>query len=295
MSRSVVLVMVAALLWGTTGTAAFFLGTEVPPLAIGAATMGLGGVVLALLGGLASAQVVGDSKGRLWLVLGVVGVMIYPLTFYWGMSLAGIALGNLVALGLGPLAVAALEWLVDKSAPSMRWRIAVGIAVVGVVVMSVGKVELGGDRVSNVTAGVALAVAAGLSYGLYTYAFGRLIDLGHTPRAVVGAVFGSASPVLLIVVMVTGAGLFATPLQISLVAYLVLGPMVIAYLAFSRALLTLRSSSVATLALLEPVAAGALGFVIVGERLGPLAVAGGALVLVSLVLVSREKSDRPGA
>jgi drug/metabolite transporter, DME family len=294
-SRSVVLVMVAALLWGTTGTAAFFLGADVSPLAIGAATMGFGGLVLALLGGSASAQVLADSKGRLWLVLGVIGVMIYPLTFYWGMSLAGIALGNLVALGLGPLAVAALEWLVDKSAPSVRWRIAVGIAVVGVVVMSVGKVELGGDRVSNVSAGVALAVVAGLSYGLYTYAFGRLIDLGHTPRAVVGAVFGTASPVLLIVLMITGAGLFATPLQISLVAYLVLGPMVIAYLAFSRALLTLRSSSVATLALLEPVAAGALGFVIVGERLGPLAVAGGALVLVSLVLVSREKSDRPGA
>ena len=294
MSRSVVLVMVAALLWGTTGTAAFFLGADVSPLAIGAATMGFGGLVLAVLGGSASAQVLVYSKGRLWLVLGVVGVMIYPLTFYWGMSLAGIALGNLVALGLGPLAVAALEWLVDKSAPSVRWRIAVGIAVVGVVIMSVGKVELGGDRVSNVSAGVALAVAAGLSYGLYTYAFGRLIDLGHTPRSVVGAVFGSASPVLLIVLMVTGAGLFATPLQISLVAYLVLGPMVIAYLAFSRALLTLRSSSVATLALLEPVAAGALGFLIVGERLGPLALVGGAFVLVSLVLVSREKSDRPG-
>ena len=294
MSRSVVLVVVAALLWGTTGTAAFFLGTDVSPLAIGAATMGFGGVVLALLGGSASALVLTDSKGRLWVVLGVVGVMVYPLTFYWGMSLAGIALGNLVALGLGPLAVAALEWVVDKSAPSVRWRIAVGVAVVGVVVMSVGNVELGGDRVSNVSAGVALAVAAGLSYGLYTYAFGRLIDLGHTPRAVVGAVFGSASPVLLIVLMVTGAGLFATSLQISLVVYLVLGPMVVAYLAFSQALLTLRSSSVATLALLEPVAAGALGLLIVGERLGPLAVVGGALVLVSLVLVSREKSDRPG-
>lgn len=293
MSRSAVLVMVAALLWGTTGTAAFFLGADVSPLAIGAATMGFGGLVLAVLGGSASARVLVDSRGRLWLVLGVVGVMIYPLAFYWGMSLAGIALGNLVALGLGPLAVAALEWLVDKSAPSVRWRIAVGIAVVGVVIMSVGKVELGGDRVSNVSAGVALAVAAGLSYGLYTYAFGRLIDLGHTPRAVVGAVFGSASPVLLIVLMVTGAGLFATPLQISLVGYLVLGPMVIAYLAFSTALLTVRSSTVATIALLEPVAAAALAVLVVGERLGPLALVGGGLVFLAIALVSRENGERP--
>jgi drug/metabolite transporter, DME family len=229
-----------------------------------------------------------------WLGFGVLGVVVYPLTFYWGMSLAGIALGNLVALGLGPIAVALLEWAVDKSAATRRWRIALVFAITGVIVMSSGKVELGGDRVGNVALGLGLAVAAGLSYGLYTYAFGRLIDRGHTPRAVVGAVFGSGAPVLLVVVALVGGGLFASPGKVSLVAYLVLGPMVVAYLAFSKALQTLRSSSVASIALLEPVAAGALAFVVVGERLGPLAGLGALLVLVSLALVSSEKSDRPG-
>jgi DME family drug/metabolite transporter len=229
-----------------------------------------------------------------WLGFGVLGVVVYPLTFYWGMSLAGIALGNLVALGLGPIAVALLEWGVDKSATTRRWWIALGFAITGVIVMSSGKVELGGDRVGNVAFGISLAVVAGLSYGLFTYAFGRLIDRGHTPRAVVGAVFGSGSPVLLVIVALVGGGLFATTLTVSLVTYLVLGPMVVAYLAFSRALQTLRSSTVASIALLEPVAAGALAFVVVGERLGPLAGLGALLVLVSLVLVSSEKSDRPG-
>jgi drug/metabolite transporter, DME family len=292
--RSGFYVVVAALLWGTTGTAAFFLGTEVPPLAIGAATMGFGGVILAFLGGRACLAVVSDRGARVWLGFGVLGVVVYPLTFYWGMSLAGIALGNLVALGLGPIAVALLEWAVDKSAATRRWRIALVFAITGVIVMSSGKVELGGDRVGNVALGLGLAVAAGLSYGLYTYAFGRLIDRGHTPRAVVGAVFGSGAPVLLVVVALVGGGLFASPGKVSLVAYLVLGPMVVAYLAFSKALQTLRSSSVASIALLEPVAAGALAFVVVGERLGPLAGLGALLVLVSLALVSSEKSDRPG-
>jgi DME family drug/metabolite transporter len=235
-----------------------------------------------------------DPGARLWLGLGVLGVIVYPLTFYWGMSLAGIALGNVVALGLGPLAVALLEWAVDKSAPRPLWWWAVGIALVGVVVMTSGKVELGDGRVGNVGTGVLLAVVAGLSYGLYTYAFGRLIDRGHTPRGVVGAVFGGGSPVLLVVLVVTGSGLFQSALSISLVGYLVLGPMVVAYLAFSQALVTLRSSSVATIALLEPVAATALALGFVGERLGPLAAMGGVLVLISIVLVARENGDRPG-
>lgn len=292
MSRPVLLVMVAALLWGTTGTAAFWIGAQVSPLAIGAATMGIGGVVLALLGGSSSLAVLRDAGTRAWAVLGILGVVLYPLTFYWGMSQAGIALGNLIALGLGPLIVALLEWGVDSSAPSRLWWFASGIALAGIAVMSVAKVDLGGGRESNVGLGVVLAVTAGVSYGLYTYAFGRLIERGHTPRAVIGAMFGGASPILLLALAVTGAGLFASVSQVALVGYLVLGPMVLAYVAFSVALKTLRSSTVASVALLEPVIAGLLAIVLVGERLGPLAWVGGLGVLGAMAMLSRDKGER---
>jgi DME family drug/metabolite transporter len=288
----VLLVMVAALLWGTTGTAAFWIGAQVSPLAIGAATMGIGGVVLALLGGSSSLAVLRDAGTRAWAVLGILGVVLYPLTFYWGMSEAGIALGNLIALGLGPLVVALLEWGLDRSAPSRLWWFASGIALAGIAVMSVAKVDLGGGRESNVGLGVVLAVTAGVSYGLYTYAFGRLIERGHTPRAVIGAMFGGASPILLLALAVTGAGLFVSVSQVALVGYLVLGPMVLAYVAFSVALKTLRSSTVASVALLEPIIAGLLAIVLVGERLGPLAWVGGLGVLGAMVMLSRDKGER---
>ena len=292
MSRPVLLVMAAALLWGTTGTAAFWLGVDVSPLAIGAATMGIGGVVLALVGGQSSLAVLRDSGTRVWAVLGIIGVVVYPLTFYWGMSQAGIALGNLIALGLGPLVVALLEWGADRSAPSRLWWLASGVALAGIALMSVAKVDLGGGRESNVALGVVLAVTAGAAYGLYTYAFGRLIERGHTPRAVIGAMFGGASPVLLVVLAVTGAGLFASASQVALVGYLVLGPMVLAYVAFSAALKTLRSSTVASVALLEPVVAGLLAIVLVGERLGPLAWVGGLAVLGAMAMLSRDEGER---
>ena len=292
MSRPVLLVMAAALLWGTTGTAAFWIGAEVSPIAIGAATMGIGGVVLALVGGSSSLAVLRDGGTRVWAVLGILGVVVYPLTFYLGMSQAGIALGNLIALGLGPLIVALLEWGVDSSAPSRRWWFASGIALAGIALMSAAKVDLGGGRVSNVALGVALAVTAGVASGLYTYAFGRLIERGHSPRAVIGAMFGGASPILLLVLAVTGAGLFASAAQVALVGYLVLGPMVLAYVAFSVALKTLRSSTVASVALLEPVIAGLLAIVLVGERLGPLAWVGALAVLGAMAMLSRDEGER---
>jgi DME family drug/metabolite transporter len=68
--------------------------------------------------------------------------------------------------------------------------------------------------------------------------------------------------------------------------------MVLAYVAFSVALKTLRSSTVASVALLEPVIAGLLAIVLVGERLGPLAWVGGLGVLGAMAMLSRDKGER---
>jgi DME family drug/metabolite transporter len=197
-----------------------------------------------------------------------------------------------IALGLGPLTAALLEWGVDRRRPSVSWWIASLAALSGIALMAGAKVELGGGRVGNVALGVGLAALAGFAYGTYTYVFGKLADRGHTPRAVAGGVFGAGAPALLVVMFVTGAPLVATPERVGIVAYLVLGPMVIAYLAFTAALRTLRASTVATIALVEPVIATALAVLLVGEVLGLSAVVGIVLVLVSLVVFSTTRGPQ---
>ena len=194
MQRSVLWVMLAATLWGTTGTAAFFLGPDVSQLAIGAVTMGLGGVLLALWGGTATLALWRDPSSRWLLIVGALGTITYPLAFYSGMAIAGIALGNVIALGLGPLTAALLEWGIDRRRPSVSWWIASLAALSGIALMAGAKVELGGGRVGNVALGVGLAALAGLAYGTYTYVFGKLADRGHAPRAVAGASLARARP-----------------------------------------------------------------------------------------------------
>ncbi|TPW92788.1 EamA family transporter, partial [Schumannella luteola] len=119
--RAVVAVVVAALLWGTTGTAASFLPPSVGPLATGAATMGIGGLLLFATAPRASLAVRSLPGARRWVLIGAIGVGVYPLAFYSGMQLAGVAIGNVVALGTGPIVAAVLERMVDRHPLSPRW------------------------------------------------------------------------------------------------------------------------------------------------------------------------------
>jgi DME family drug/metabolite transporter len=68
--------------------------------------------------------------------------------------------------------------------------------------------------------------------------------------------------------------------------------MVIAYLAFTSALARLQASTVATIALLEPVVATILALVVVGEILGGSAALGIVLVLASLAVFSVTKGPQ---
>ena len=87
-------VLFASVIWGTTGTAATF-APEVSAAAIGAAAMGLGGLMQALYAGRsirASLPALADHKAML--LLGGLAVAIYPLAFYASMRLAGVTIGT---------------------------------------------------------------------------------------------------------------------------------------------------------------------------------------------------------
>lgn len=284
--KSVLWVALAATLWGTTGSVAFFLQPSFSPLAIGAATMGGGGLILAILGGRATREVWRDASVRSALVMGSLGALVYSLAFYTGMAYAGISLGNVIALGLGPLVAACAEWLFERNRPSPWWWGAVGGALVGVGLMTSSEVTLGGDRAANLPWGIAAALVAGVAYGIFTSALSRILRAGHSPRASTGAMFGAASPLLLGVLFFAGPDVMEGLTQAGPIAYLILGPMVISYLAIGRALRQLSASSVTLVSLLEPVVATVLAFSLVGERVGLAGWWGITLVVCSLSLVS---------
>lgn len=290
----IVALLLACLLWGTTGTTATFLPDDVSPLAVGAATMGIGGVLLLVTAPRLSGGVLRDRAGRRWAVIGAIGVVVYPLAFYTGMDLVGVAVGNVVALGSGPVFAALIEWIVERERLSIRWVVSTALAVVGIISLALGRQE-GGDAGSAAFAalGVGVGLLAGLAYALYTYASSRAIRAGHPSRGVMGGMFGLGAVPLLAVLAVVGRPLVQSPTSIGLTTYLVLGPMFLAYLLFGIGLRSVRSSAATTITLLEPVFATVLAVLVVGERLAPVGWVGFGLVLGGLaVLVTARRSAR---
>lgn len=279
--------ILASVLWGTTGTAATFFPHDVSPLAVGACTMGLGGLLLFVVSARRSLAAIRDASSRRWLLIGALGVFAYPLTFYSAMNFAGVAVGNVVALGTGPVFAALLEWMLERRPLSRFWAACTALAVIGVVLLAVA----GGrptDSAGSMRAvlGIALGLVAGFSYALYTYSSSRAIRAGQGSAAVMGGMFGLGAAGLIPVLIIVGAPLLQSWLTVSLAAYLALGPMFIAYLLFGVGMRVLSSSAATTITLIEPAVATVLAVVVVGEQLQPVGWVGLAAILVAVGLLS---------
>ncbi|MEV0082421.1 EamA family transporter [Saccharopolyspora sp. NPDC050642] len=278
-------VLLAAFLWGTTGTAASFAPAAASPLSIGAATMGVGGVLLLVIAGRSAFDMLRSGRTGLLLV-GALAVAVYPLAFYSSMALAGVAIGTVITLGSAPVFAAILERVVDGVRLDRRWALAAAVSVLGLLLITVGgESGVGAD----VVVGALLGLLGGAAYVAYSWAAARMMRGGHGSRAVMGAMFGAGAVVLLPVLAFTGGPLLSSPSGLLVAGYLAVIPMGLAYLLFGAGLRRTSASVATTLSLLEPVVAALLSVLVVGERLGIAAWFGVALIGIGLVLVSTRR------
>lgn len=302
----VVALLLACTFWGTTGTAASFI-PGINPIVIGASTMGIGGLILGATA-LPGVWKVWKNIGAVPLViLGALGLALYSTVFYIGMSWAGVALGNVIALGSAPLFAGVIEWLFDKQRPSWRWLVATAITVAGGVMLVSGRNfgEDGGGVIRNqgmVTAGIFLALIAGLAYALYTYMANKLMKphadrpqgIGH--RSVISTIqLVSAVPliVILISLVIADPGQFQNqPLSIPVLAYLILFPTAVGHLLLAVGLGAMPASRAAVYTLFEPVVAVVFAVLIVGEIIAPIGWIGLIVVLLGLLFLTTESRSR---
>lgn len=281
-------VLIAAILWGTTGTAATF-APDVSAVAIGAVAMGGGGLMQALL----AARRIRRHASLLreqWqcVLLGAIAVAIYPLAFYASMRLAGVTIGTVVSIGSAPLLSALIEYRLDGLGLTKRWMTGAGLGLAGMLLLCLaegsGHVPTGTD--SGVIPGVLLGLLAGLTYALYSWTARRLMQRGIASRAAMGATFGIGGLMLMPVLLITGAPLLASWGNASVGLYMALVPMLLGYLCFGQGLARIPASTATTITLFEPVVAAGLAVVIVGERLPAMGWVGIVLILACLVCIS---------
>lgn len=278
----------AAVLWGTTGTAQAFAPEGASPAAVGAVRIALGGLAL-----LAVAARRGELRfGRTWplLVTGVaaVGIAGYQPLFFGGVSRTGVAVGTIAAIGSAPVWAGILGWVFRGERPGMRWVLATVLAVAGCALLVGAGAGIGVDPF-----GVLLALGAGLCYATFATASKNLLD--SLPQAAVVAVTFSLGAVLLSpVLLFTDTTWLAEPRGLGVALELGLLATAVAYLLFAHGLRRVPVANAATLSLAEPLTAGLLGVVVLGEWLEPAGVAGAGLLMLGLVLVS-VRGKAPGS
>jgi DME family drug/metabolite transporter len=278
----------ACALWGTTGVVATFMTDDVSPLAVGAFTMGVGGIVLLAITWRSARSVFTVPGAMRWVALGGLGVFVYPLAFYTSMDLVGVAVGNSIALGSGPLFAGVIEGFATRKRPTALWAVALGVAIVGLVLVALDR----NSGESNSVLGIALGLLAGAAYALYSVSGARLIAAGVTFRGSMGAVFGSGSIPLLGVLALTGTPLVSDAGNLARGAYLAVGPLVLAYLLFGYALTRVSAASATLVTLLEPVFSVVLAVIILGETLSQAGWLGIVLLISAVALASVRRPSR---
>ncbi|MEV8315055.1 EamA family transporter [Streptomyces sp. NPDC059900] len=284
-------VLLASLLWGTTGTAATF-APSVGPLAIGAVAMGLGGLLQALIAAPRIRRASPQLRAQRGVVpLGALSVGAYPLAFYSSMHLAGVAAGTVVSIGSAPLASALIERVVDGRRLTRRWITGAVLGLSGTVLLCVaqaaGSHSGPGARSAGATVlGIGLGLVAGLTYAFYSWAAHRLINRGVPSGAAMGTVFGIGGVLLVPVLLATGAPLAESWTNAAVGAYMALVPMFLGYVLFGWGLAHVPASTATTLSLLEPAVAAVLAVLVVGERLPVLGWGGIALVVGCLAVLT---------
>ena len=289
-------VLLAALCFGTTGTAQALGPDGTTPDTVGAARILVGALLLAA----AAVPVLRRGRGdagalaRAGAPLAAAGLAVaaYQLTFFAAVDRTGVAVGTVVALGSAPAIAGLGGRLVDGVRLTRAWAVATALGAAGVAVLALG----GGAGTAIDAGGVALAVGAGASYATFTLATKRLLAAGHGDEVVMAASFGAGAVLLLPVLLAGDSGWLTTPGGLALALWLGAVPTAAGYLLFARGLRRLTAGETATLTLAEPATATLLGAVVLGEALDAAAAGGIALVaagLAVLALQSRREQQRP--
>ena len=285
-THGTLLILLAAILWGTTGTSQALAPSGAHPLTVGALRLAVGGGALLLLA-IFRGQITRDCFRQPGvMLLAALLVAAYQLTFFEAVNTTGVAVGTMVAIGSGPLFAGLLALVIHKTLPDRRWLIATALAVAGLLVLFI---PAPGSASQIKATGVLLALTAGAAYAGYTLAIKQLLP-GNSSDAVIAVVFTLGAIIL-------APFLFGSDLSwafksggLFVVLHLGLVATALAYLLFARGLRSVPAVYAVTLSLAEPLTAATLGIILLKERPTLSAVIGMTLVLAGLVVLGMSRS-----
>ena len=288
------MVLLAAMLWGTTGTAQSFATLQLSSYWVGALRLAAAGLIFLLWLALTERDSLAPRAlaSLPWRGIAAAALCMtaYNLAFFAGVRAIGVAVGTALALGSGPVWAGLLQGLLTGRAPPFAWWAGTALAVGGGALMIAGP----GTSANVTPTGIALCLLAGVSYAVYA-----MVNKHLVAAASAGAVTGAAFALAALLAVPTAIALAGAPVlraaDLVVLAWLGVMSTGVAYLLFSHALRHITSATGVALALGEPVTAFVLAVVVIGERPGGIAFVGLLAVLAGLAVVIRAELDAGAA
>ncbi len=279
MQKGAILVVLAAMLWGTTGTSQALAPGGANALTIGALRLLVGGVGLLVVAHRTL------KLDRRWLsryvFSGAIAVALYQVSFFGGVGRTGVAVGTVVGIGSAPIFAGLLALFVENIRLTLTWWLATGLAVAGGAILVLSGSDIGVDM-----PGILLAMGAGLSYAIYALSSKTLL-VHEKPDAVMAVLFNLGALLLLPLLLTAELGWVGSPGGLMVVLHLGLLATTLAYALFARGLQQVNTATAVTLSLAEPLTAALLGIFLLGEPVTAPALIGMGMVFVGLYLVGR--------
>ena len=269
-----------------TGTAQAFAPEGAQPVVVGAIRMLIGGGAMLLLAISLKAFQAAPPWPKKATFFAACGVAIYQLCFFAGVAKTGVAIGTLVTMGSSPVFAGLLGWFILGERPALRWGIATIFAVLGCGLF----VAAGGVSARFNPLGILAALGAGGGYAIYSVC-GKDTVSNRSSLAGTAVICSSAALLLLPVLFWGDLRWLAQPRGMLVALHLGLLATAAPYILFARGLLTTPVATAVTLTLAEPLTAGTLGVLALGERFTPLTITGIACILSGLLVLFVKKRD----
>ena len=222
-----------------------------------------------------------------------VGTGAYQALYFGSVVEVGVTVATVVSLGLAPVLLTAAEAVRDRRHPGGRRVLVVGVALAGLVLVSVaaGGTETG----PRPWLGVVLAIGSGATYAATT-ALGRPLSQRTDPLALTTVATTAGALALVPAALIAGGPLTtADPVAIGALGYLGVMTMALAYGLLYAGLRTTSSTAAVIASLLEPVTAAVVAALFLDERVGVLGAVGIVLVLAAVAGAGREPVAEGGA
>ena len=289
-ARGYVLVLTAATLWGTLGIIFKALIND----------FGLSHITIAFFRASLSAVILFATLAfrrprslciswqdvPFFLAFGLFGIAAFYAVYITAIDLAGMSVAA-VLLYTAPAWVAVISAIFLGEPLTKRKTLAVALAMIGCALVA-RVYDLRGLQLNGL--GILAGLGAGLGYAFYSV-FNKAGLRRHDGWTVLayGLLFGSVFLTPLQSFQLVLAAVQQPGAVIWLMA-LALGPTLGSGLAFNAGLRYVQVSSASVVATLEPVIASLLAFAVLGERLDPGQLLGGALILVAVMSLTRATS-----